>query len=230
MKEYIEKILKQQREICAVFANGKMSEIENAPTPAIDESKLVGGCSEEMKLLEKIYCSYGHTLPVEVGDELFKIINKPRLTAQQAPVWANHLGKEVVFGFEGREKRGIVSGYHPQYGVVLFVPGNAMIPYHYVREDLIEWLDKSTPAPIICTGCGKSFNNVGALYSHKPDCSKQAPEPVEGKISMGYLRDLIRLYDIEKISLSRFLELINNPIKKDDARVALLDAIKNKKV
>jgi hypothetical protein len=54
-------------------------------------------------------------------------------------------------------------------------------------------------------------------------------EDLREPISMGYLRDLIRLYDLEKISLSKFLEMLNNPVKTNDSIIALFNAIQNKK-
>lgn len=53
--------------------------------------------------------------------------------------WVEHLGKSITFGYEGRKRKGNIEGYHPLWGVVVFEPSNVLVPYHYVREELIDW-------------------------------------------------------------------------------------------
>lgn len=81
-------------------------------------------------------------LPFPLKSRYVKKITLPAPAVGGMPNWVKHLGKRVTFGYEGRKKEGIVEGYHPLWGVVIFVPSNVLVPYHYVREELIEWLEE----------------------------------------------------------------------------------------
>lgn len=55
-------------------------------------------------------------------------------TAQEL---AMYLGCEVEYGFEGRKKNGQLVGRDERYGWQVFDPSNAIVPYHFVKDDLI---------------------------------------------------------------------------------------------
>ena len=96
--------------------------------------------------------------------------------------WVKHLGQRVTFGFKGRKRSGIIEGYHPTWGVVIFEPSNVMIPYHYVREELIEWpVSEERKEADLEASDNKSSSDIGdAPFNNNKSIEQLADEYVEG--------------------------------------------------
>lgn len=53
-------------------------------------------------------------------------------------VFGLYLGCEVMYGFEDRQRRGVLTGHHEIFGWQVCDHANPIVPYRFVKEDLLK--------------------------------------------------------------------------------------------
>jgi hypothetical protein len=132
---------------------------------------------ELQRLLEKVYCGYGHTLPIELGDELFAAINQQ----VAAPKWvkaSERLPKEGEY-FAARYSDNYWEGVYRNGSI--YLDPNTSIQQKPTNLSEIEWLDEpgqQAPEPVE-DGCDLFSDGLGFIGEHcdcPPDYCKKIAE------------------------------------------------------